>query len=312
MGPWFLRDPDNPFRPGCSYSTIKDMARRGRIKPDSVIRGPTTHQFWSVARRTPGVSHLVGLCYACQEEVETHDEICRFCGVSFEVEPDRQHLGLAPVHLLPGQAPPEAIAESTAALDPAASTAGKLPGSELPAIDDSAERLVRQLAGRLRGQRILLALLALLSFSALALVGIIIAEHRLGGPRTVSTFLLGRPSPSEPAATPVAPPPGEPSIAAPVPASAPDHTAAAAAESHSPSPAVHPMKDDPARQPGPIADALAPARTAIEEGSEASLQQAISIIEQVRREHPALAEACASLEKSARLRLTQLQLRTLP
>ncbi|MCC6675570.1 MAG: hypothetical protein IT436_00365 [Phycisphaerales bacterium] len=307
MGPWFLRDPANPFRPGCSYSTIKDMAARGRIKPESIIRGPSTRQFWSLAKRTPGVSHLLGLCYACQEEVEPTDEICRFCGVSFEIEPDRQHLGLAPVHLLPGQAPPEAIAESSAALDPAAATVGKVPGSAIPAIDDSAERLVRRLAARLRSQRILVALLSLLTFSALALIGVVIAENRLGGPRPVSTFLLGSPPP------PVTAEPGPASAPQPAPLLDTSAPPAASQREHAARPILTP-ESTPAviAEQKPIDDPLLPARELIDQGTESSLSSAITALEQLRRDKPDLADACRSLEQSARQRLSQLRLRRLP
>lgn len=112
MGPWFLRDPAHPFRPGCSYETIAALVRRKKIGPQTVIRGPTTRQFWSIARRTPGVANLLGLCHACQADVQPEDHFCDDCGASFLVESDRQHLGLATVHLLPGQAAPEDIASA--------------------------------------------------------------------------------------------------------------------------------------------------------------------------------------------------------
>lgn len=319
MGPWFLRDPGNPFRPGCSYTTIKEMTARGRIKPESIIRGPSTHQFWSLAKRTPGVSHLLGLCYACHEEVEPTDEICRFCGVSFEIEPDRQRLGLAPVHLLPGQAAPEAIAESSAALDPAATTIGKVPGTEIAALDDSAERLVRRLAARLRGQRILVALLSLLAFSALALIGVVIAENRLAGPRPVSTFLFG--APPSPPSSPAQPAPS------PGPADSPGAVVDASTQSEpgpvdaAASPLAAGRADSTAAEPPAVAagveqkpsvDALSPARALIDQDTEASLSAAIEQLEQIRREQPALADSSRALERAARQRLSQLRLRRLP
>lgn len=115
MGPWFIRDEKNPFRPGCSYETIVGLIKRGKIDPLTVLRGPTTRQFWSLAKRTPGVAHFLGMCHSCQADVQPNDRFCDECGSSFEVETDRQHLGLAPVILLPGQASPEAVANSVAA-----------------------------------------------------------------------------------------------------------------------------------------------------------------------------------------------------
>jgi len=41
MGPWYIRDLTAPFRPGCSYETLRDLIRRGKITRESIIRGPT-------------------------------------------------------------------------------------------------------------------------------------------------------------------------------------------------------------------------------------------------------------------------------
>lgn len=113
MGPWYLRDPANPFRPGCSYETLREMVKRGRIRPDTIIRGPTTRQFWNFASRTPTVANLLGICHNCHAKVSPDDYSCAACGAVFTPDTDRQHLGLAPVHLLPGQAAPEIIAAAS-------------------------------------------------------------------------------------------------------------------------------------------------------------------------------------------------------
>jgi len=110
MGPWFVRDPSAPFRPGCSFETLRGMVLRGKIGPDTIIRGPTTRQFWELARRTPGVANLLGLCHNCQREAAPNDYSCKACGAVFTPETDRQHLGLSEVRLLPGHASPERIA----------------------------------------------------------------------------------------------------------------------------------------------------------------------------------------------------------
>ena len=49
MGPWYIRDKNRPFRPGCSYEVLLKQVRSGKIKGSTVIRGPTARQFWSVA-----------------------------------------------------------------------------------------------------------------------------------------------------------------------------------------------------------------------------------------------------------------------
>lgn len=101
MGPWYVRDIEQPFRPGCAYSVIRAMAARGKIGGTTVVRGPTTRQFWELARRTPGVAHLIGVCHACQREASAEMAACAGCGASFGVEEDRQYLGLGEVRELP-------------------------------------------------------------------------------------------------------------------------------------------------------------------------------------------------------------------
>ncbi|MCW5776996.1 MAG: hypothetical protein KIS87_11200 [Phycisphaeraceae bacterium] len=110
MGPWFIRDDAQPFRPGCSYDTLRTLIRRGKVGPETPIRGPTTRQFWVLAKRCPAVANLFGICHACARPVEPSDRACRHCGASFEPPDDRQQLGLGSVRLLPGHAPPEQVA----------------------------------------------------------------------------------------------------------------------------------------------------------------------------------------------------------
>lgn len=104
MGPWFVRDESQPFRPGCSYETLVRLIERGRVAADSIIRGPATHQFWMRADRVPGLAHLFGLCHACGERVGRGDVCCEFCGVMFTGEQDRQAMGLLPVRDLESMA----------------------------------------------------------------------------------------------------------------------------------------------------------------------------------------------------------------
>lgn len=113
MGPWSIRIEDQPFRPGCSYATLRRLVARGKVRPDAVIRGPTTRQFWARARDVPGVAHLLGECHHCRERASPDDYMCAACGAVFSAPEDRQFLGLGPVRLLPGQAPPEVVARSS-------------------------------------------------------------------------------------------------------------------------------------------------------------------------------------------------------
>lgn len=94
MGPWQLRDKHQPFRPGFSYETLKKMVASGRVKANTVLRGPTTMQFWQVARNTPGVSHLLGVCHACNGPLAPEEVGCPKCGAQIVVPIERDRLGL--------------------------------------------------------------------------------------------------------------------------------------------------------------------------------------------------------------------------
>ncbi|MEC7128790.1 MAG: hypothetical protein VXW42_01250, partial [Planctomycetota bacterium] len=76
------------------FETLVRQMGLGRIRSTDVVRGPTTSQFWTVARKVPGLSHHFGLCHACQAPASADDEGCRACGVSFRVSLDRDRMGL--------------------------------------------------------------------------------------------------------------------------------------------------------------------------------------------------------------------------
>lgn len=131
MGPWFIRDKANPFRPGCSFETLERLINNGKIVPTTVIRGPSTHQFWSVARNIPGIAHLVGYCHACGAHVNPNAKECPECGAKFNQRFKRDAMGLqypstATVEAaqkrlleLSGAAEPEQQPQSTTDAEPA-------------------------------------------------------------------------------------------------------------------------------------------------------------------------------------------------
>lgn len=137
MGPWFIRDVSKPFVPGCSYATLVKMTERGKIKPETVIRGPATRQFWTFARNAPGIAHLFGECHACHEPVMPIAKLCPNCKASFVVDEDRQYMGLSPVHLLPGDADAATIAAS---LGGQASAGAAIPTSPPPSTSAVAQQ----------------------------------------------------------------------------------------------------------------------------------------------------------------------------
>ncbi len=94
MGPWQVRDPDRPFDPGLSYTRLAEMVDAGEITRVSIVRGPTTRQLWTVAKRVPGVAHLLGYCHRCDEKVDPRSTRCTHCNALFGAWLDRNHLGL--------------------------------------------------------------------------------------------------------------------------------------------------------------------------------------------------------------------------
>lgn len=106
MGPWFVRDPNNPFQPGCSYETLVKLIDAGRVSKYTIIRGPTTKQFWTIAKHTPGVAHLLGYCHHCDAAVNRKDLGCPQCGAPFGAYLDRNFLGLPEIKPMPGDVDP--------------------------------------------------------------------------------------------------------------------------------------------------------------------------------------------------------------
>lgn len=137
IGPWFVRDTERPFQPGCTYEEIRRRVHAGSVSRYTIVRGPTTRQLWTVARHVPGIAHLLGYCHACDAPVDPSDPGCRHCGAPFAEVPDRDSLGLesaetsravAPgrsVGFVPGFSPRlSAFAPDEELLDPALGTTG--------------------------------------------------------------------------------------------------------------------------------------------------------------------------------------------
>lgn len=95
MGPWFIRDKRRPFMPGVNTQTLREQVSAGRIKPDTIVRGPTTHQFWMRADHVPGLSRLLGICHSCQAEVSPDDRACGACRSDLTLPESVDTLGLS-------------------------------------------------------------------------------------------------------------------------------------------------------------------------------------------------------------------------
>lgn len=153
MGPWFVRDESNPFLPGFSLSTLRQMVRRGRITPDTIIKGPSTRQFWAYARSVPGVAHLLGACHVCRAPANADLASCTACGTSFVVPDDREHLGLTPVRLLPGQADPAQIAANGATGAPTPTPSNSSPPMPVARVNGSEIDAAAMISARQRQRR---------------------------------------------------------------------------------------------------------------------------------------------------------------
>ena len=94
IGPWWVRDKERPFFPGMTYDQLAEMAKNGEIERHTIIRGPTTRQLWKVARRVPGISHLLERCHSCGEHVKPEDRTCGACHAQFLKYQDRNNLGV--------------------------------------------------------------------------------------------------------------------------------------------------------------------------------------------------------------------------
>lgn len=100
MGAWFVRRSKLPHFVGRSQESIVASIKAGELGIDSIVRGPSTRQLWTVARRASGIAHLFGRCYACQGPVLADRPECSACGSSPYECADRNFLGLPKPELL--------------------------------------------------------------------------------------------------------------------------------------------------------------------------------------------------------------------
>jgi len=94
VGGWFVHGKQHAYKPGMSYEQIKKEVDAGNVTARTIVRGPTTEQFWKLAKNTPGVAHLLGACQACAAKVDAGAGACHVCGASFGVPLDADWVGL--------------------------------------------------------------------------------------------------------------------------------------------------------------------------------------------------------------------------
>src|SRR4051812_36397580 len=79
LGPWYVLQSRNPSAPGMNFATLMVLVQKGRVTARSVVRGPTTGQFWRHAARVKGVSREFGLCWNCGGDVLKNARACGAC-----------------------------------------------------------------------------------------------------------------------------------------------------------------------------------------------------------------------------------------
>ncbi len=79
LGPWYVLQSRNPSAPGMKYSVLLALVKKGQITPRSIVRGPTTNQFWRFAAKVRGVSREFGICWGCGQDIEPTTSVCPHC-----------------------------------------------------------------------------------------------------------------------------------------------------------------------------------------------------------------------------------------
>ncbi len=81
LGPWFLLDANNPTAPGVNWEKLVSLIKRGKVAPESIVRGPSTGGLWRLARETPSVATRLGTCWSCQAALADRSaQRCPQCG----------------------------------------------------------------------------------------------------------------------------------------------------------------------------------------------------------------------------------------
>lgn len=96
IGDWSYLDPRNPSGRGVTFETLIKMIEKGRIKRDSVVRGPTTHYDWTYAAAAPRLAKYLGVCPHCFAEAKPEDTYCDQCQLNMNERPAEARPGATP------------------------------------------------------------------------------------------------------------------------------------------------------------------------------------------------------------------------
>ncbi len=87
VGEWFYLDQRNPSGRGVTFETLVKLIEKGRLQPDSVVRGPATHQDWMYAAETPRLAKYLGICPHCFAETSPDHTYCPRCQLNMNERP---------------------------------------------------------------------------------------------------------------------------------------------------------------------------------------------------------------------------------
>jgi hypothetical protein len=117
IGPWYVMQSRNPAAPGMKFDVLVAFIRKGQVTARSIVRGPTTHQFWRYAAHVKGLSREFGLCYSCGIDIATESHLCPHCGKVQEPPADADALLEGPTN--------SAVRAAAAKLGPSDSVVGE-------------------------------------------------------------------------------------------------------------------------------------------------------------------------------------------
>lgn len=96
VGDWYYLDPRNPSGRGVMFETLIKMIEKGRLKADSIVRGPTTHHDWTYAAETPRLAKYLDMCPHCFAEAKPEETFCTSCQLNMNTRPADPRPGIPP------------------------------------------------------------------------------------------------------------------------------------------------------------------------------------------------------------------------
>ena len=96
VGDWSYLDPRNLSGRGVTFETLIKMIEKGRLKADSIVRGPTTNHDWTYAGETPRLAKYLGMCPHCFTEAKPEETFCTSCQLNMNTRPADPRPGIPP------------------------------------------------------------------------------------------------------------------------------------------------------------------------------------------------------------------------